>query len=120
MLFVFSQSEIANVLLVIIPNQKFKTIFLLRLALTLALHGLAATALFTIAVVCSTWSAVNLATSKRDILTPYGDVSLAGVRSANRMVARRGPMLTAIFPLSHFLFMLIFRLLLTGYDIPFF
>ena len=60
----------------------------LRLALLLALSGSTDTVLFTIAVVCSTWSAVNLATSKRDILTPYGDVSLPGVRSANRMVAR--------------------------------
>lgn len=72
--------------------------------MTQALHGCAATALFTIAVVCSTWSAINLATSKRDILTPYGDVSLAGVRSANSMVARRGPMLYIPIipcPISH-------------------
>ena len=63
----------------------------MRLALALALNGsIITTALFTIAVVCSTWSAVNLATSKRDTLTPYGDVSLPSVRSANRMVARTG------------------------------
>ena len=66
-------------------------LWFLRLALLLALSGSTDTALFTIAVVCSTWSAVNLATSKRDILTPYGDVSLPGVRSANRMVARTDP-----------------------------
>lgn len=41
---------------------------------------------------------------ERYILTPYGDVSLAGVRSANRMVARRGPMLYIPIipcPISH-------------------
>lgn len=62
----------------------------LRLALNLALYGSTFSALYTIAVVCSTWSAINLGASKRDLLTPYGDVSVASVRSANRMVARTG------------------------------
>ena len=56
----------------------------------LALNGCTELALYTIAVVCSSWSAVNLPTSQRDILTPYGDCSLAGVRCGNRMVARTG------------------------------
>lgn len=62
-----------------------------RLALILAIHGCVnpcSDALYIIAVVCSSWSAVNLSTSKRDVLTPYGDISLASVRSGNCMVAR--------------------------------
>ncbi len=43
-----------------------------------------------IAVVCSTWSVVNLATSQRDVLCPLGQSMLASVRSANRMVSRKG------------------------------
>ncbi len=61
-----------------------------RLALSLALNGHTPSALFVIAVVCSSWSAVNLATSQRDYLTPFGDTSLATVRAGNRMVARTG------------------------------
>ena len=63
-------------------------VFDLRLALVLCLCGRPAEAAFVIAVVCSSWSAVNLATSKRSVLTPFGDQSLTSVRSANRMVAR--------------------------------
>lgn len=60
----------------------------LRLAIQLCLNGLVNEALFVIAVVCSSWSAVNLGTSKRDELVPYGDVTVAGVRCGNRMVGR--------------------------------
>lgn len=59
-----------------------------RLAIALCLSGRYEEALFVIAVVCSTWSAVNLATSERSILTPYGNQSLPSVRAGNRMVAR--------------------------------
>ena len=62
---------------------------LVRLALLLVFAG-APMALFVIAVVCSSWSAVNAATHQRDLLTPYGDQTLDGVRCGNRMVARRG------------------------------
>lgn len=80
----------------IIPTKRSERFFrlwqcvclLLRLALTLCLSGKPSLALFIIAVVCSTWSAVNLHTSQRDILTPYGDRSRASVNGANRMVAR--------------------------------
>lgn len=61
---------------------------MLRLAVTLCLCGRVQEALFIIAVVCSSWSAVNLHTSQRDILTPYGDWSRPSVAGANRMVAR--------------------------------
>lgn len=46
-------------------------------------------------VVCSSWSIVNLATSQRDRLTPYGDCSLPSVRAGNRMVARWGYVVSA-------------------------
>lgn len=41
-----------------------------------------------IAVVCSSWSVVNLGTSKRDILTPLGDETCTGVRVGNKMTSR--------------------------------
>lgn len=62
----------------------------LRLAIALCIAGRYEEAFYVIAVVCSSWSAVNTATSKRDLLNPYGDQSLPGVRCGNRMVARRG------------------------------
>ena len=75
-------------------NQKVKVFaiqpYLLRLALALCLSGRVAEACFVVAVVCSTWSSVNLATSKRDLLCPYGDQRVPSVRSGNRMVARLG------------------------------
>ena len=64
------------------------SLFILRLATILCMSGRPQTALFIIAVVCSTWSAVNLHTSQRDILTPYGDTTRTSVNSGNRMVAR--------------------------------
>ena len=64
----------------------------LRLAIALCISGRYEEAFYVIAVVCSSWSAVNSTTSKRDVnvLNPYGDQSLPGVRCGNRMVARRG------------------------------
>ena len=41
-----------------------------------------------IAVVCSTWSAMNKHTSKRDWLVPFGDTSLTCVRQGNKQVSR--------------------------------
>lgn len=58
--------------------------------MALCINGKVSEALFVIAVVCSTWSAVNLATSQRDLLTPLGDASLPGARAGNRMVSRLG------------------------------
>ena len=49
----------------------------MRLAVALCLCGRHQEALFIIAVVCSTWSAINLHTSQRDILTPLGDCNFA-------------------------------------------
>ena len=60
----------------------------LRLAICLCLCGNVGAALYVIAVVCSTWSAVNLHTSQRDVLTPYGDSRVTSVRAGNRMVTR--------------------------------
>ncbi len=62
----------------------------LRLAIALCLQCQYQSALAVIAVVCSSWSVVNLATSQRDILCPFGQTMLASVRSGNCMVARRG------------------------------
>lgn len=43
-----------------------------------------------LAIVCSTWSAVNLGSSERDALIPLGAVYKPSVRSANKLVARTG------------------------------
>lgn len=60
----------------------------LRLAIKLCLHGRLGEALYVVAVVCSSWSAVNKGTSQRDVLTPLGDPSITGVRAGNQMVSR--------------------------------
>ncbi len=60
----------------------------LRLAIKLCLHGRLGEALYVVAVVCSSWSAVNKGTSQRDVLIPLGDPSVTGVRGGNQMVAR--------------------------------
>ena len=62
----------------------------LRLALALCINGCIEHAFYVIAVVCSSWSAVNAGTSSRDLLTPYGNEAIPGVRSGNRMVATWG------------------------------
>jgi hypothetical protein len=41
-------------------------------------------------VVCSSWSVVNLGTSLRNLLCPYGDCTRGSVVAGNRMVARTG------------------------------
>ena len=61
-----------------------------RLALGSILNGKVADLVAMLGIVCSSWSSVNVATSKRSWLTPYGDQTLTGVRVGNRMVARRG------------------------------
>ena len=72
-------------------NQRWfnpENVMQLRLAVALCLCGRFAQALYIIAVVCSTWSSVNLGTSQRDILTPYGNCAVPSVNGANIMVAR--------------------------------
>lgn len=56
--------------------------------MALCINGRYQEALYVMAVVCSTWSSMNAHTSQRDVLTPYGNTALSGVRAANRMVAR--------------------------------
>lgn len=58
--------------------------------MALCINGRYQEAFYVIAVVCSTWSSMNAHTSQRDVLTPYGNTALSGVRAANRMVARWG------------------------------
>ena len=60
----------------------------LRLAIALILRCRFDLGMVVVAVVCSSWSIVNVATSQRDVLTPYGDTSLGSVRSGNKMVSR--------------------------------
>lgn len=43
-----------------------------------------------LAPVCSSYSAVNLATSKRSILCPWGDVTVTSVRRGNKLLSRLG------------------------------
>ena len=69
------------------PESGFTTPPGLRLAVALCLAG-APNALVTCAIVCSSWSAVNLGTSQRDLLLPYGNWTVPSVRAGNRMVGR--------------------------------
>ena len=71
-----------------LDHYKFPCNIDLRMSVALVLAGRIEEALYTLAVVCSTWSVVNAGTSKRDLLTPLGDIRIPGVRCANRMVAR--------------------------------
>lgn len=41
-------------------------------------------------IVCSTWVAVNLGTSKRSILVPGGDPNSVATRKGNRQIGRTG------------------------------
>lgn len=63
----------------------------LRLCIWLILQGRPLELLTLLAPVCSTWSAVNLATSQRSELCPWGNVGLLSVRRGNKMVSRPGP-----------------------------
>ncbi len=56
----------------------------------LCLAGEFGKVLCVLGVVCSSWSIVNIATSQRDELTPYGNCFLPSVRAGNKMVARWG------------------------------
>lgn len=76
----------------------------IRLVVALCLAGRFEALLCTIGVVCSSWSIVNLHTSQRDPLTPYGNCHLAGVRGGNRMVARTGIKPNRIYRLCYGLF----------------
>ena len=71
-----------------------------RLVLLLCFAGRYGEALCMMGVVCSSWSVVNLHTSQRSILTPYGDVSRTGVRIGNKMVARPGWLIKNLAGLS--------------------
>lgn len=59
-----------------------------RLSIIMILHGKWASLVATFAVVCSSFSAVNLGTSLRSLLTPYGDCTNTTVIRGNRMVSR--------------------------------
>ena len=59
-----------------------------RLCIALALCGVPSLLVSVLAVVCSSWTAVNLATSGRSVLLPGGRTYYKSVVSANKMVAR--------------------------------
>lgn len=61
-----------------------------RLALAMVLAGCVEGFLLLAALVCSSFSAVNLGTSKRSVLTPEGDERVLGVRRGNKLTARTG------------------------------
>lgn len=61
-----------------------------RVAVALLLQGQYGQAMTLLAIVCSSWSVVNLATSQRDVLVPRGNQSLLHVRRGNLMTARTG------------------------------
>lgn len=70
------------------------------LAIMMILHGKWADLISTLAVVCSSWSVVNLATSQRNLLLPYGNARSTSVIRANRMVARTALLILLIFVLE--------------------
>ena len=74
----------------IVPNLCLALLFWPRLCLGLLLRGRWGAMTVVLAIVCSTWSAVNLGTSERDALIPLGAFYKPSVRSANKMVARTG------------------------------
>lgn len=61
---------------------------LLRLSIYTALCGAANLLVACLAVVCSTWSAVNQATSGRTVLLPGGLFFHRSIAAANKMVSR--------------------------------
>lgn len=61
-----------------------------RLAVALVLRGDWGKLLGVLAVVCSTYSPVNIATSNRDVLCPLGATYHPSVRRANKMTSRHG------------------------------
>lgn len=81
----------------------------LRLAISLCLAGAFGKVLCAIGVVCSSWSIVNLHTSQRDPLTPYGDCSCSSVRAGNRMVARRGATFFRCKKILHYCYSIVGR-----------
>ena len=62
----------------------------LRLAILLCLQGDFGRLVIVLATVCSTWTLVNIGTSKRSILVPRGDISLLCNRRGNKMTCRTG------------------------------
>ena len=59
-----------------------------RLACMLCLQGKYGEVLLMLGTVCSTWVAVNRATSGRSYVTPCGNLQYDSVQAANRMVSR--------------------------------
>lgn len=56
----------------------------------LVLQGRAPELIAFLAPVCSSYSAVNIATSMRSLLTPLGQICNTSVRKGNKMIARTG------------------------------
>lgn len=54
----------------------------------LVLQGRAQELIAFLAPVCSSYSAVNLGTSMRSLLTPLGQICNTSVRRGNKMIAR--------------------------------
>ena len=60
------------------------------MAIILVLHGRFQQFIAFLAPVCSSYSAVNIGTSKRSILTPFGQIGNTHVRRGNKMISRWG------------------------------
>ncbi|CAK9055907.1 unnamed protein product [Durusdinium trenchii] len=75
------------------------------LCIIMILHGKWPGLITTWAVVCSSWSPVNLATSKRTELNPYGDCNNTKVIRGNRMVARTSLLILLTFVLEGYFFL---------------
>lgn len=59
-----------------------------RLCVWIVLNMLPCNSLLTMATVCSSWSSINVGTSKRSILLPEGNINLPYVARANAMMSR--------------------------------
>ena len=68
----------------------FPILAALRLAILLCLQSDFGRVVAVFATVCSTWTRVNIGTSKRSILVSRGDISLLGNRRGNKMTCRTG------------------------------
>lgn len=70
---------------------KSQSKFPLRLAVWVILNGDPRGFFCLIAVVCSSFSAINIATSRRSPCTPFGDISKQYVRESQLLVGTLGP-----------------------------
>ena len=80
----------AYALLLLSTGSQLNGLYGPRIAIMLVLEGKYAQMISFLAPVCSSYSAVNVASSARSILTPLGRVTSTSVRRGNKMISRPG------------------------------